>query len=83
VPQEQRTVPLVFIQDEERKAVATGNNAAWMCVCNRKLPLIGRSDEIKNASLAEQVHCPECGKHYLVVAKTTRMTQAIKVIEIE
>jgi hypothetical protein len=36
--QQQRLVKLILLDGAEKEAVATGNNAAWLCVCGRKLP---------------------------------------------
>ena len=43
MPQEQKLVPLRLASGEEAEAVATGNNAAWLCPCGYRLPLLGYS----------------------------------------
>jgi len=48
--QKQRVVDLVFLDESKRKAVATGNNAAWRCECDRDLPLMGCSGSKKGPS---------------------------------
>ena len=65
--QEQRIVPLVFFKREPGQAVSTGNNAAWICVCRRVLPLIGRTGLVKGVAEATRVVCPDCGRGYFVV----------------
>ena len=78
MPQAQESVPLVFDDSTEGIAVATGNNAAWMCRCGRKVPLLGRSGN----SEAARVDCPECPRSYLVVPEGGPLTRAIKVQQV-
>jgi hypothetical protein len=65
--QEQRIVPLVLFRREPERAVATGNNAAWICICRRPMPLIGRSGPAKGVTEKSTVYCPDCGRRYFVV----------------
>lgn len=67
MPQDQRVVPLVLFKREPGQAVATGNNAAWICVCRRALPLIGRTGSVKGVTETTRVYCPDCGRRYFVV----------------
>jgi hypothetical protein len=67
MPQPQNIVPLVLMRREPGQAVATGNNAAWICVCRRAMPLIGCTGAVKGVSLETVVVCPECGRRYIVV----------------
>ena len=67
MPQEQKIIPLVVFRRAPAQAVATGNNAAWICVCRRALPLIGRTGAVKGADAKTRVDCPECGRRYFVV----------------
>lgn len=67
VPQEQRIVPLLFFRREPGQAVATGNHAAWICVCRRAMPLVGLSGFVNGPSQATLIQCPDCGRRYFVV----------------
>jgi len=67
MPQEQRTVPLTFLDGTTGEAVATGNNAAWNCPCCRALPLLGMSGLASGVTDGFRVDCPDCGRHYYVV----------------
>jgi hypothetical protein len=60
MPQEQRKIKLIFIDGNQGIAIATGNNASWICQCGYKMPLIGRSGNTK-------VECPECNRNYKVI----------------
>ena len=78
MPQAQEPIPLLFEDGTEGRAVATGNNAAWMCRCGRKLPLLGRS----GTSEGVRVDCPDCPRSYFVVPKAGALTSAIKVRQV-
>jgi hypothetical protein len=67
MPLEQRVVPLVLQDGSQRKAVATGNNAAWNCPCGRDLPLLGRSGLASGVTNGYRVDCPSCDGRYFVV----------------
>ena len=67
VPQKQNIVPLVLFRRAPEQAMATGNNAAWTCVCRRALPLVGRSGSVEGVSQTSRVDCPDCGRRYFVV----------------
>jgi hypothetical protein len=58
--QEQRQLDLVFLDGKKGVAVATGNNASWLCPCGYEFPLIGRSG-------VTRVACPDCDRKYLVI----------------
>ena len=66
--QAQEEIPLRFADGSEGVAVRTGNNAAWLCVCSRKWPLIGYSDAVRSERAYSIVRCPECARKYRVVA---------------
>jgi hypothetical protein len=67
MPQQQHIVPLVIFKREPGQAMATGDHAAWICVCRRALPLIGRTGALKGVIEATKVVCPDCGRGYIVV----------------
>ena len=80
--QEQRTIPLVVQTGEPRLASATGNNAAWLCPCGRKLPLVGTTFP-KNRPPRE-VECPECRNLYkLVPEKNSTEKNSTTVLKVE
>lgn len=68
-----REVPLSLLDGSSALATAIGNNAAWLCSCERELPLIA------SLRVAREVRCPGCGKRYRVVANSAK--QASKVEE--
>jgi hypothetical protein len=82
MPQEQKIVPLVLFRREPGQAVATGNNAAWICVCRRALPLVGRSGSMKGVDLKTRVVCPDCGRRYFVVPDGKDGAAALEVREV-
>lgn len=59
-------VPLHFLDGTTKEAVATGNNAAWLCNCERKLPLLGRTGLISRDASGYNVDCPCCRSYYVV-----------------
>ena len=63
--QKQLTVELKMRDRSVRNATATatGNNAAWLCVCGYKKPLIGRTFEA-TPKVTQFVECEKCHKHY-------------------
>jgi hypothetical protein len=83
MPQVQFSVLLRSLDGKERRAVATGNNAAWLCTCGRQLPLIGVGAEVKGIPEAFQVHCPDCPRVYFVVADSIAKTKVVEVRELE
>jgi len=80
--QEQKLVPLTLKTVATNQAVATGNNAAWICPCGRALPLIGRSGFVKGASENTSVECPSCERRYFVVPDGYNQTAVLEVREI-
>lgn len=79
MPQLQKIVSLILKGRPTTQAVATGNNAAWICPCGRTLPLIGRSDNRKGG----RVICPDCNRKYQVVPEAGPLTKVLQIIEIE
>ena len=77
--QKQLVIPLSGLDGKERTAVATGNNAAWLCLCRRSLPLIGKSGDPKGPSEGTKIQCPDCNRTFFVVPKTTNLTSAVEV----
>lgn len=80
---EQRVVPLIFLQDNIGEAVATGNNAAWNCKCERKLPLLGRSGKVSGATSGYLVICPNCDHRYYVMPEGKDQGRVLHVKEVE
>jgi hypothetical protein len=62
--QRQRTVGL-FVKSPS--AIATGNNATWLCTCGHLL--LGRTGLIKRQSPRFTIECPQCARTYVVVPK--------------
>ena len=83
VSQQQHTVRLVLSDGSEREAAATGNNAAWLCVCGRKLPLVGRTGRKAHSADAFRVICPDCSRQYHVVPEDKDLGRVLEVREAE
>jgi hypothetical protein len=79
--QMQNTVMLVLLNGQRRDAVATGNNAAWICECPRKVPLIGRTGSKNAPSAASIVECPDCQRRYVVVPEDKDLGRVSEVRE--
>lgn len=79
--QKQREVDLVFFDNKKRKAIATGNNAAWQCECDRELPLVGCSGSKKGPSAGSAVECPSCKRRYFVVPEDKDRGRVLEVRE--
>ena len=82
MPQEQRQIPLTLANGEQKIAVATGNNAAWICACKRTLPLLGCAGSVKGASDKTRIVCPDCGRRYFIEPDGYDRAKAREVIEI-
>jgi len=82
MPQQQHLVRLILRDGQQRQAIATGNNAAWVCECGRVLPLIGRSGTRAGASEGTRVDCPDCGRHYFVAPADKDRGAVLEVREI-
>ena len=67
MPQDQNVVALHFADGTAGTAIATGNNAAWRCICEREEPLIGRSGFVQGGADGWQVQCPACNRTFYVV----------------
>jgi hypothetical protein len=81
MPQKQEIVPLVFLDGPPREAVATGNNAAWLCKCGRTSPLLGRSGMFSGPTIGYNVNCP-CGRSYYIQPKDKNLGKDLHVIEV-
>lgn len=81
MPQQQHIIRLIFIDGTEKQAIATGNNAAWHCLCTRTLPLIGRSGTKIDGSQGFRVDCPECSRRYFVVPDDKDFGKVLEVRE--
>ncbi len=81
MPQKQKIVAVQFKDGKKSKAIATGNNAAWICACGRVDPLLGRSGAIKGVSDGFRIDCPDCARKYFVVPDGKDQGAVLKVIE--
>jgi hypothetical protein len=82
MPQAQKIVVVELIDGSTSRAIATGNNAAWICVCGRRDPLIGRTGALKGVSPGTSVDCPKCSRKYFVVPKEKDQGPVSKVVEV-
>lgn len=81
MPQQQRVIPLIYASGAQAVAVATGNNAAWICSCGYDHPLVGRSGVVSGPSPKLTVECVRCGKRYFVVPDGGNYKAAVRVEE--
>jgi hypothetical protein len=65
------------------RGVATGNNAAWLCPCERAIPSIGRSGLVAGPSDGFIVKCPDCSRSYFVVPEGGNQKRVAHVREID
>lgn len=79
MPQNQNEIPLE-LNNETRVAIATGNNASWLCGCTRDLPLLGKSGQVKGSSENTKIVCPSCRAEYFVVPDGGDYKRAKKVV---
>lgn len=79
MPQNQNEIPLE-LNTETRIAIATGNNASWLCSCTRDLPLLGKSGQVKGSSENTKIVCPNCCAEYFVVPDGGDYKRAKKVV---
>jgi hypothetical protein len=82
MPQSQNIVPLLLRQDLQLLAIATGNNAAWLCPCGYQYPLIGRSGAVAGPTPATEVHCPICQRRYFVLPDGYDQAAVLRVEEL-
>lgn len=73
---------LVLKCGQVKQAIATGNNAAWLCPCGRALPLVGRSGSVKGTSENTEVKCPSCARAYFVLPDGYNQAAALEVREV-
>lgn len=69
---EEYRVPLHRIAE----AAAVGNNVAWNCACERRLPLIG------STMIANDVICNACNRRYHLVPVNGKGSRVAKVEEV-
>lgn len=79
MPQKQIKIPLE-LNDKTEIAIATGNNASWICTCSRSLPLLGKSGQVKGPSENTKIVCPDCLAEYFVVPDGSDYKRALKVV---
>lgn len=82
MPKKQKIVEVMLKNGKTSKAIATGNNAAWICVCGRKKPLLGRSGLVDGFANGFRVDCPDCSRGYYVIPDGKDQGAVLKVLEI-
>ena len=83
MPQEQKTVRVKLKDGSISKGIATGKNAAWMCVCGRGEPLLGRSDFANRILDGSPVDCPDCRRKYFIVPDGEDQARVSEIVESE
>ena len=81
MPQAQTEISITFLDGHQAIAAATGNNAAWLCLCHRPIPLVGYSDSEEQVSAVSIVECPKCNRRYRVLAPSLKKVPT-KIVEI-
>ena len=81
MPQKQKLIEVKLKDGSTRKGIATGNNAAWMCVCDRNNPLLGKSGLLNGVSKGFRVDCPDCKRRYFVVPDGKSQGPVLEVVE--
>jgi len=81
MPQKQKIVQVKLKDGSISKGIATGNNAAWLCVCGRMEPLLGKSGVLDGGS-GLHVQCPDCKRTYLVMPDGNDLALVLKVVEV-
>ena len=82
MPQQQRIIEVKYSDGTKGKAIATGNNAAWVCKCGRKEPLLGKSGHVHGPGKNTKVVCPNCEKEFFVEPDGGDDKKAVSVIEL-
>jgi hypothetical protein len=82
MPQKQNTILVNFGNGLKGKSVATGNNAAWRCICGSAEILIGRTGQLNSVSVKSLVVCPVCPREYRVVPEGKDRGRAERVDQI-
>ncbi|MBT3177222.1 MAG: hypothetical protein HOG03_09550 [Desulfobacula sp.] len=80
--QKQKIVEVLLKSGKTSKAIATGNNAAWICVCGRNDPLLGRSSLVDRLAAGFRVDCPDCSCCYYVIPDGKDQGAVLNVIEV-
>ncbi|WKE65516.1 hypothetical protein PVT67_17900 [Gallaecimonas kandeliae] len=75
MPQKQHTVPVIYKDGQSTKAIAKGNNVAWICKCDGLTLLLGQ------AGSDAQVTCDACNSTFLVQSQEDG-EQVLKVVEL-
>ena len=57
------SIELVYKPEHVPSATRNGNNAAWMCWCGSREPLLGAGQPGRRNQLVE---CPDCNSQYRV-----------------
>ena len=79
MPQALSPLSVVLLDGQRFHAVATGNNAAWHCVCDELL--LGRTGLARGVTDGFRVDCL-CGKSYFVVPAAGDQSSALRVEEV-
>ena len=82
--QAQKVVPVDMLEGAPSHAIATGNNAAWICVCRKHPdPLIGRTGSLNGPTPAMIVECPKCNRKYFVEPVEKSQGAVGRVVEVK
>ena len=81
MPQPRSSFDFVTHNGTRVQVMASGNNAAWHCVCNDK-PLLVSHTCSQDRAENDRVDCPVCGRQYFVIGEGARFSKVIKIEEV-
>ena len=81
------TIPVSFLLNGEMRqmtaASLSGNNAAWLCVCGYRLPLIWSGLHPPQVAKPKPTGCPECKRVYEGVTDGGTIPTAIEEVAVK
>ena len=74
-------VPVNYLSGNKDEARAEGNNAAWICECEDKIPLVGRCYfQFDDTCFSV---CPSCQRKYRVKGRRISATGGRKTVAVD
>jgi hypothetical protein len=74
-------VPVNYLSGKKGQARAEGNNAAWICECEDKIPLVGRCSHQFDGTCFTV--CPCCQRKYRVKGRRLSATSGCKTVAVD
>ncbi|SDK41699.1 hypothetical protein SAMN04488540_13310 [Ferrimonas sediminum] len=82
MPKKRKQIDVMYQDGTRGKAIATGNNAAWVCNCGNEQLLLGRADPDNATNTPAWVECPACHRRFSVSSGGAGQQDAMEVSEI-